>query len=357
MRTPDIHIDGLGAYLPERIDTRANAAPGCDEDVYRLGGWTGATVAGDLPAPEMAARAGIQALERSSAGPADIGYLLYCGVSHQGPDLWTPPQYVQRRTIGGRVPAVEIRQTCNGMLAALELAAFQLAGAATGRAVLIAGADNWGHPMIDRWRYASAALRSSRPSILGDGGAAAVLVRGGGFARLLAVGSASLPELEEMYRAGRPVFPPDCTVGRSADLDSRFKHYEKTGELTVADAMALLNRARTDVARQVLDEAGVTPDQVTRVTHVFTGVAGYLQLILRPLGIDPARGMLELGRGIGHMGVGDQLVGLNHLVETGQVGPGDHVLMMSNGAGAAVAAAVVAIDSAPAWGVAPCPVR
>jgi 3-oxoacyl-[acyl-carrier-protein] synthase-3 len=53
------------------------------------------------------------------------------------------------------------------------------------------------------------------------------------------------------------------------------------------------------------------------------------------------------------MTVNDQVVGLTHLVETGQVGPGDHVLIVAHGGGVSITCAVVRIERSPEWGAAP----
>ncbi|MFD9006661.1 3-oxoacyl-[acyl-carrier-protein] synthase III C-terminal domain-containing protein [Streptomyces sp. NPDC059582] len=42
-------------------------------------------------------------------------------------------------------------------------------------------------------------------------------------------------------------------------------------------------------------------------------------------------------------------MGLNHLVETGQVGSGDHVLIVAHGSGVSISCAVVRIDHLPVW--------
>lgn len=52
------------------------------------------------------------------------------------------------------------------------------------------------------------------------------------------------------------------------------------------------------------------------------------------------------------MTVNDQIVGLTHLVETGQVGPGDHVLIVAHGGGVSITCAVVRIDERPSWAAA-----
>ncbi|WP_344336181.1 3-oxoacyl-[acyl-carrier-protein] synthase III C-terminal domain-containing protein, partial [Kitasatospora putterlickiae] len=107
--------------------------------------------------------------------------------------------------------------------------------------------------------------------------------------------------------------------------------------------------ARTAAARRAIEEAGVTAADITRVTHVFSGHPRYLEGLLRPLGIDPGRGMLDLGRTLGHLGACDQFLSLTHLLDSGALAPGDHVLLTGNGAGISLAAAVVEVLEHPAW--------
>jgi 3-oxoacyl-[acyl-carrier-protein] synthase III len=347
MRTPGVYIAGLGSYLPPIVSTREAVARGWyDERTAAESGWTGATVAGDLPAPEMAALAAEQALERSGHLPAQIAVLMHTAIMQQGPDLWPPQSYVQRRTVGGDAPALEIRQACNGMVAAMELAACFLA-AGDRDAALITGADNFGTRLFDRWRYAEGG-GTNRSSIMGDSGAAVVLSRRAGFARLLAVNTLSVPGLEEMYRSGVELFPPEPTLGLPVRIGARLSHYRQADAEAFAGARRALDEARFEIGTRTLAQAGITADQVTRATHVFSGGEAYIKSVLGPLGIDSSRGLLEFGRAVGHLATCDHIVGLDHLVQTGEVGPGDHVLMMSNG-GASLACAVVEITDRPAW--------
>ena len=82
---------------------------------------------------------------------------------------------------------------------------------------------------------------------------------------------------------------------------------------------------------------------------MFSGSPRYVEGLLGPLGIAPERGMLDLGRTVGHLGACDQFLALAHLVDTGAVGPGDHVLLMGNGGGISLAAAVVEVLDRPTW--------
>jgi 3-oxoacyl-[acyl-carrier-protein] synthase-3 len=105
----------------------------------------------------------------------------------------------------------------------------------------------------------------------------------------------------------------------------------------------------TDQVMRTIAEADIDVSDITRVAHVFSGQESYLKVILDPIGLRPEQGLLEFGRGLGHLTVNDQVVGLDHLVTTGQVGPGDHVLIVAHGGGVSITCAVVRIDSTPEW--------
>jgi 3-oxoacyl-[acyl-carrier-protein] synthase III len=106
-----------------------------------------------------------------------------------------------------------------------------------------------------------------------------------------------------------------------------------------------LQQARTALAAQVLAEAGVKPSEITRATHVFAGSPRYLRSVLEPIGIDASLGVLDFGRGVGHLGVSDHIAALDHLLSTGQIGPGARVLMVGNAVGVTVSCMVVEIIS------------
>ncbi|MEO3814489.1 3-oxoacyl-[acyl-carrier-protein] synthase III C-terminal domain-containing protein [Sphaerisporangium sp. B11E5] len=347
MRLDGMYIAGVGVCLPRVLDTREAArrgVPGAAEAADS--GWTGVAVAGERPAPEMAAEAAQTALARSGHRSADVAVVMYACILPHGPEGWPPHTYVQRRVVGGTVPSMEIRQQCSGMLGGMEFAACFLS-ARDRTAALVTGADNFGPPMFDRWRYAAGA-GTNRASISGDAGAAVLLSRRGGFARLRAAGSMTVPWLEELFRSGIPLFPPEPALGRPPDVGARFADYRRREPAAFDAAKEALSRARTELARRTLAEAEVPASRVTRVAHVFTGARPYVESVLGPLGIDPARGMLDFGRRLGHLGTCDPVVALDHLVTTGAAGPGDHVLMLSNGA-ATLACAVAEIVEPPAW--------
>ncbi|GIE89980.1 hypothetical protein Are01nite_64600 [Actinoplanes regularis] len=349
MRMTNLYLAGVGSYVPEPFPARRAVAEGrYDEQDWRASGWSGAAVAGDISAPEMAVIAAEQALDRSGHTRDDIALLLHASVGDQGPDGWSPHHYVLRHAVGGTIPAVEIRQGCNGVLAGMELAHGYLTGGPGRAAALVTGADNFGVARFDRWRYASG-TNTGRGSIIGDAATAVVLSTSDGFAQVKAMNSASLPELEQMNRPDGPLFPPALTFDRPVDVADRLNSFTRRFPQAAAAAKKSLSDARTELALRTIADAGITPADIVRSTHVFSGGDGYIRGMLAPIGIDPARGMLELGRRLGHLSVSDHLVALTHLVESRHVGPGDHVLMISNGVGVSLAAAVVQITTLPVW--------
>lgn len=57
------------------------------------------------------------------------------------------------------------------------------------------------------------------------------------------------------------------------------------------------------------------------------------------------------GRTVGHLGAGDQIAGLGHLVEDAAVNAGDHCMLLGVGAGFTWTCALVRIVEVPDWPV------
>lgn len=354
MKPDSLFIAGIGSYLPTSMDCAEAVRRGwCDEGTYLEDGWLGAAVAGDMSPGEMAVKAGEVALSRAQVGPQEIDILFHAWWNETGPPIWLPQFFVEHRLIKRDIPAIGISQACVGMWVGAELAACYLL--LPGRnAAIVTGGDNCGFdPVVGmdpsfRWKYASG-TRTNRASVLGDAGVAMVLSRRKGFARFLAIGSRSLSALEEAYRGGEALFPPEVGTGRPVRMGRRVSDYANQRPAEAAALGRLLNNARTALAWDVLSEAEVKPEDIRRVLHVHSGNIGYIKHILDPLGIDADKGMLDFGRRVGHLGLGDQIAALDHLIITKQIDSGDRVLIMANGVGASLSAAVVEIDERPNW--------
>lgn len=343
MRTNGMYINGIGVFLPPTVSVKQAVAEGR----YPVGeaessGLTGVAVAGDIPAPEMGLRAARAAFERCGRDPAQTGLLLYADSWHQGPDGWHPQYYLQRHLVGGNALAAEIRQGCNGVFCALELAAPYLRWGASDGCALIVAADNMGTPLVDRWRVGPGFIAA-------DGASALVLTTSPGFAEVRAVRSVTMPELEELHRMGEPLFPPGATLGSQMDLVARVTAFKEVARkrADVLDAWLNVYRRMLEIVAPTLDEAGVKLADVRRIAFPNSGrdvvEKRWMASLERPL----ADSTWEYGRGIGHVGSSDQVIALDHLIATGELEPGDDMLWMGVGPGLTLSTAVVRILEPP----------
>lgn len=346
MRVRDVFLSGIGVHLPDTVESIDSAVTRglFPADEVEARGYTGALVAGETPPPEMALDAARDALKNGGVSPQDLAALLYAGVWHQGPDGWGPQYYLQRHLVGDELLAVEIRHGCNGTFSGIELAVGILRSAPENRAALVTASDNFGTRLFRRWDS------GAQNSVMGDGAAAVVLTKDQGFASLLSVCTASYSELEEADRAGEPLFPPGITEGRVLDYKTRYAAYgrkllaENIGpELLVEHA-----RRNTDCLNRALAEAEVTADDIKRVLIHNVG-KGDAATYLNDLGFPMEMSTWDYGAGIGHIGAGDHLISLHHLLRTGQLQPGDHVLLAGMSPGVTYKAAVVKILDVPSW--------
>lgn len=342
MRTPDVFISALGAYLPDAVPVRWAVERGLldagDADRY---GITGVAIAGELAAPDMALRATRQALERWQGDPSRLSLVLYVSTWYQGPHGWCPQYYIQRHTGSGAATAAEVRQGCMGVFSAMELGASHLMAVREHEAVLITSGDNFNSPMLDRWR-------SSPHSLFGDGACALVLTSGGGFARLTSINSVTLPEYETRHRGPGPLFPPEATLGSKLDLAATKTHWLRSAPRP-SDVGPRMAAAQEQVVGRTLEEAGLTMEDVTRVAFVNWSRERVEERAAVPLGIDLARTTWPYGRTIGHIGASDQTLAFDHLLATGELRAGDRLLFLGSGPGANIACAAIEILHQPQW--------
>lgn len=349
MKLAGIYLSGLGAYVPEVVPVETAIEQGyLDADEVAKSGLTGAACAGEMPAPEMALRAGRQAIKRASSGREsiceDIDILLYADNHHSGPDGWFPQFWLQRHLVGGDLLAAEVRQGCNGMFGALELAANYLIASNGGNALVVAS-DNSTSPLVNRWQ-------SLRPDfIIGDAASAVVLTRARteAFARLKSVGSVTVTELEGMHRGDEPLFPPGATIGRPLDFAGRIEQfvYENRDQMYLW-ALDLIKQ-RSTLISQLLDEAGIDIAGVSRIAYNHGSRKFVGEGLLDMLGVPIEKSNWQFGRGLGHLGASDQVVSLAHMLGSGELVAGDHLLMLGIAPGVSIAGAVVEILSVPSW--------
>jgi 3-oxoacyl-[acyl-carrier-protein] synthase-3 len=232
---------------------------------------------------------------------------------------------VLRTAVGPSNPtlAVEVRQGANGGLAALELGAAYLAAGTDRPAVLVTAADRFCLPGYDRWLTDPGTPRA-------DGASALVLDRRGGFARLVATVSRAEPELEGMARGDDPFGVAPLVTRRPVRLDiPRDAFIARMGEGNVT---RLLKAGYGAVLEQALEESGSALREIDWFVLPNLG-RRLLDEHYVPLGIDLDRSTWPWGRRVGQMGPADQFAGLEHLLRSGRLRPGQRILLMGMGAG------------------------
>ncbi|MEV0083428.1 ketoacyl-ACP synthase III family protein [Saccharopolyspora sp. NPDC050642] len=339
MRWDDIYLRACASWLPPAMPAAEAVSRGLVEaEAVRRAQVTGVTVAEESP-PDMAVAAAAEALARSGCAPDEIALVLHACSYHQGHDMWAPASYVQHRAVGNRCPAIELRQTSNGGMASLELAAAHLT-ATGGRAALLTTADRFCAPGIDRWR-------SDPGTVFADGATAAVLARDSGFARLRSLVSVGEPELERMHRGDDPFGPAPLSARTPISIDETTRAFLRSpaGQRSVV----LMAERHTESVRRALDEAGAALADIDWFVLPHFGRRRLDVNYFRRFGIDPDRSLWSWSRGVGHLGAGDQFAGIAHLVESGRARPGQLVALLGVGGGFTWSAAVLEIVEAPQW--------
>jgi 3-oxoacyl-[acyl-carrier-protein] synthase-3/clorobiocin biosynthesis protein CloN2 len=281
----------------------------------------------------MALRAAQDALKQSGQSPNQLDLLLYVPTWHQGPDGWMPHSYLQRLLVGGKARAAEVRQGCNGMFTALELAASYLNAVPERHSALLVSADNFGTPLLDRWR-------TNLGFILGDAASAVVLTKEPGVAEVLSVCCITEPEAEAVHRGGEPLFPPGLTLGRPLDFGARlFYHIEH--QTPILGVLGEAQQRMREVADLAVEEAGIGLPDIARVAFMNYSREVVEQRCMETLGIPMERSTWDFGRNIGHCGANDHIVALDHLLATGGLRTGEYLLMLAMGPGVEFVSAVV----------------
>jgi 3-oxoacyl-[acyl-carrier-protein] synthase-3 len=148
--------------------------------------------------------------------------------------------------------------------------------------------------------------------------------------------------LEAMYRGAEPFA---SRPGRTVDVRARRRAFmAETGGVADRTTAGL-----TEAIERALGEAGACLGDVARFIFPNVGLATLRTRYLAPLGLDMAASTWDWGRRTGHVGAADQLTGLDHLVTTGQVRPGDKVMLVGIGAGFSWTCALVEVASRPPW--------
>jgi 3-oxoacyl-[acyl-carrier-protein] synthase-3 len=198
--------------------------------------------------------------------------------------------------------------------------------------------DRFCLPGYDRWR-------SDPGTICGDGGTAAVLSTRGGFARLRSLASVSDPSLEKIAR-GNAAFG-DAPFSARMPIDLDLCRAEMVKEMGLDEVLDRIDTGQRETFKQALSDAQVEFSDIDWFILPSLGQGRLKAHFLDPFGIDLDQTTWSWGRNIGHLGAGDQIAGLGHLAESGNLVPGQRCMLAGVGAGFSWSAAVVEILELP----------
>ncbi|WP_026423391.1 ketoacyl-ACP synthase III family protein [Actinokineospora inagensis] len=340
MKVQELYIAGIGTYLPQATKVEQAVADGrYDPQEAEDTELESICEATDETPPDMAVSAARTALARSGVAAADISLILHASIYFQGLELYSTASYIHRAALGDHSAlAFEVKHASNGGMTSLDVAAHYLAGSDHG-AALITTADKCSLPAIDRWNC-------DIGIVPGDGATAMVLSRTSGFARVLSTATVSDPTLERLHRGDEP-FAPHSDPNRPVDL--RLRKLQYLGDVELDEFTRRFRTGLTTCVDTALADAGIEFRDITRFVLPHAGRIVLQREYFLALGIEESRSTWSWGRTVGHIGAGDQISGLGHLVESGAVNPGDHCVLLGVGAGFTWTGAVVQIVDRPSW--------
>ncbi|MEU9472437.1 ketoacyl-ACP synthase III family protein [Streptomyces avermitilis] len=336
--TNDLYIASAASWLPDLVTMDEAVAAGLVDEEHQNLGYESIAVADGVAGPEMAVRAGRLALERAVGIERDeVGLVLHSSCGFQGHEMWPAASYVAGETVGRYVPGFDLQQRCNAGLGSLCLAAGHIDAGFTS-AVLLTTGDNFAPPWVDRWNV-------QLNLIFADGGTGLVLSGRQGFARVV---SATLGADNSLERWNRGTAPFATAPGLDMPLRLRERGLQHAATPEAEGSWERIEAALVDTTRRALADAQVSAEDISRVVTPLIH-RGVWPENYDVLGFSEKQSTWDLGRQVGHIGAGDQFLGLEHLVRERAVGPGDLVLLVAAGAGFSLSAAVVEILDVPSW--------
>jgi 3-oxoacyl-[acyl-carrier-protein] synthase-3 len=345
MRWNDLYIAGVGTYLPEQVETvdDAIAAGRYTEEKKAMNGYRELRVAAPgETGPVMAAKAGVEAVERSGLSPLDFGLTVHASLSHQGLDLWTPASYVQANTVGGTGPAFEVKQGCNGFMAAVDLAASYLSSHKDLPAALVTAGDAFHLPYFDRWA-------SEEQNVNGDGAGALVLSNRSGFARIRSIHSHSDSTLEQMSRGYAEWTTGPFADGQTLQLNSGVEDFLQNADVDLDDMIARIGGGVRHSLKMALYEAEIELADARFFLHQQLAETIVTHGICGLLGVDRTSTTYDWAKQYSMVGTADIALGLDHVLAERDPQPGDLIVLQSSGAGYVWTAAVLEILEVPSW--------
>ncbi len=317
--TNTIGILGIGAYTPERVMTNHDWAEYVDTSdqwiVERTGIKERRFAAEDQTTVDLAEHAALAALGNAGVGPEDIDELI---VASDTPEVYTPDtaSFLQHRLGLRSIPCYDLGGSgCAGFVQGLDIARSRSLDG--DRRVLVVGVE-----LITRlmnWKDRNTCV------LFGDGAGAALIGPGRPLAELVAVAAGTDGSKASilMLEAGGTRLPFNL---ESAQAGAHVNFVMK-GKEVFREAVHHM----ADVSRQVLEQAGLTLDDVALVIPHQANLR-IINAVGKKLRLEPERVFINVDK-LGNTGSASVAIGLAQARDQGRIEQGDVVLLTAFGAG------------------------
>ena len=243
-------IIGTGSYVPEKVMTNADLekiVDTTDEWIHSRTGIRERRIAGlEQPTSDLAANAAKAAMENARIKPEEIDLIICATVT---PDMFFPSTacFVQTKIGAVNAACFDLSAACSGFLFGVETAR-QFIATGTYNTVLVIGADKLSS-IVD-WDDRNTCV------LFGDGAGAAILRHREGSRGILATRMGSNGNLAEILHI--PGGGSACPV-TADNASQKPATIRMNGRETYKHAVT----AMVDASKQVLEDAGVTADEIT----------------------------------------------------------------------------------------------
>ena len=325
-RAMNVRMLATGSYVPENIVSNEDLAQlGCDSEwIIRRTGIRERRHASDEQATsDLAYEAAIRCLAASGKTAADLDLIIVCTIT---PDHPTPSTacHLQRR-LGSIAPAMDINAACAGFMYGIITAA-QFIAAGNSKCVLVVGADLMS-------RTVNPEDVKTYP-LFGDAAGAAILTddttEGGGGMLAYQLGSEGCGGEMLCIPAGgtrQPLTPDMHAAGE--------QYLRMDGRGVFKWAVRVFDES----AKQVLKEAGVTPEELSLVV-LHQANQRIIDSAVSDLGVPAEKVFVNLDR-FGNTSGASIPLALDEAAKAGKIKRGDLVLLCGFGAGLSWGTAVI----------------
>lgn len=315
--TRNVHIIGTGSYVPEMIYTNEyleSIAPTDAKWVYEnLGIKERRVAAADQPTSDLAAKAGLRAIESAGLTPDDIDLII---VATSTPDRLAPSTaaIVQDKIQAYNSVAFDLAAVCSGFLFGISTAA-QYVATGIFNNVLVIGADTFSK-IID-WNRRDCVF-------FGDGAGAAVLSFTESDTGFLAF---------RLYTDGRGKWNFTIPGGGSEyplsheNVDAGHRYFQMVGKAVYETGVKVLPKA----INQVLADTGISIDEVDYLIPHQPSI-NILKETARVIGMPFEKVMTNMDRYANTSG-GTIPILLDEVNKAGKLKPGTLVLFAAVGSG------------------------